>query len=109
MYYKIEQFENQVKKQGFKLTEVKMAKDRDGIHKVIYGKSTIEKANMEILWDNEGRAFVKKINRGEEPRLKYGTDESGGQFVVEIQNRYLRRSMFDLNFGEKNQWIEMGK
>lgn len=94
--YRIDVFETQVRKKGFMLTQAQLKKGEDGQHYVRFGISTIEKADLEILWNEEGKAYSRHLSK-KKPYTHIGYFNNH-EFAVTIENTYKREKSFDIDF-----------
>lgn len=94
--YRIDVFETQVRKKGFMLTQAQLKKGEDGQHYVQFGISTIEKADLEILWNKEGKAYSRHLSE-KNPCTNIGYFNNQ-EYAVTIQDTYKREKSFDIDF-----------
>lgn len=98
--YQVEVFENQAKKQGFILKSVNLVKI-DGVHYVKIASTEVDKENLKIIWDEDGKAYCKQIryNDSDKVALVIYFDEKKGQWVgVKSEDICTRNETFDLHF-----------
>lgn len=98
--YQVEEFENQAKKQGFILKSVNLVKI-DGVHYVKIASTEVDKENLKIIWDEDGKAYCNQIryNDSDKVALVIYFDEKKGQWVgVKSEDICTRNETFDLHF-----------
>lgn len=96
--YTVEVFENQAKKQGFKLTKANLQKI-DGIHYVKTASTEIDKENLRIIWDEDGKAYCQQIRfSGENNCIIFFNEETKSNDMVRSKDLCYRNERFDLHF-----------
>ena len=100
--YTVEEFENQAKKQGFKLKKVNLLwylPKKDGNNYVLNASTEIDKKNLRIIWDEEGKAYCQQIRfSGENNCIIFYNVDTDNKDMVMSEDLCYRNERFDLHF-----------